>query len=415
MNSVFLHISVSAKEISQDTFVIGRYVLSSLLKKEIYQYVDILTKGSGILLAQKVSKKFDHHPILSYFRRFDTVRFKNNGTQIEFIGDSDTIIFNKYTIAISLNVSNYGLLIDTLNIYYEDTLNMIRSIRLASELQLTEQISFYSLFEKRERVIMVSIEIIINDFNKIILLHNPSKGLSLLYETGILSILLPEVTSLKEFLEKEGSNHKDNFYHTLEVVENVSEESNSLWLRWAALLHDIGKSITKKYIHGTGWTFYAHECIGARMIPYLFHRLKFPMDCTVKYVQKIIQYSSRPIALISYETTDSSIRRLLFYIGEHIEDLFMFCKADITTKNFDRKLRYMNNFLLVKNKLKNLDLKDRCLKWTTPISGNKIMQFFQLQPSPQVGIIKKAIIESILDGKLVNDFSSVYSYILKKK
>lgn len=414
MNSVLLNISISAKEISQDACVIGRYVLSSLLNRKIYQFVDILTEGSGILLAQKVSKKLDHHPILTCFRRFGTVRFKNNGNQIEFIGESNTIIYNKHTIAISLNNNNYGLLIDTLKIYYEDTFNMIRSIRLACELQLTEQISFYSLFKQREYVIMVSIEVIINDFNKIIILQNPSRGLSLLYETGVLSSLLPEITCLKEFEEKEGSNHKNNFFHTLEVVENVSEESNSLWLRWAALLHDIGKSITKKYIHGTGWTFHAHECIGSRMIPYLFNRFKLPMDYIVKYIQKIVQYSSRPIALISYEATDSSIRRLLFYVGEHIEDLFIFCKADITTKNFERKLRFMNNFFLVEKKLKNLERKDSCLKWITPISGNKIMQFFQLQPSPQVGIIKKAIIESIIDGKLANDFSSVYSYMLKK-
>jgi len=400
MNSIFSNISVSAKEISQDACVIGRYVLCSLLKNKIYQYIDIFTEGSGILLAQTASKKFSHHPILTYFRRFGTARFKikTNGNKIEFIGD---IIDD--TIAISLNESNYGLLIDTLNTrntYYENTLRIIRSIRFSSELQLTEQISFYYIFEQRERIRMFSIEVIIHDFNKIILSHNPSVGLSLLYETGILSILLPEVTFLKEFEKKEGSSHKDNFFHTLDVVKNVSEESNSLWLRWAALLHDIGKSITKKYIHGTGWTFHAHEHIGARLIPYLFHRLKFPMDCTMRYVQKIIQYSSRPIALASYEATSSAIRRLLFYVGEDIEDLLLLCKADITTKNIEKKLRYINHFLLVERKLKKFDVKD---SWPTLISGDEIMQVFQLQPSPQVGLIKKAIKEAILDGKLAND------------
>ncbi|AGC66948.1 tRNA nucleotidyltransferase [Candidatus Uzinura diaspidicola str. ASNER] len=410
MNSFFHHISVSAKEISQDTCVIGKYVISSLLNRNIYQYVDILTEGSGILLAQKVFKKFYQYPtrIFTCFKRFGTARFKNNGKQIEFIGDSDTIVEYVYSIAISLNVNNYGLLIDHLNISSEDTFSMIRSIRFASEVYFTSKISFYSIFEQRKSIIIPPIEGIINDLNKIILSPNPSFGLSILYETGFLSILLPEVTLLKEFEEKEGSNHKDNFSHTLEVVDNVSEESNSLWLRWVALLHDIGKSITKKYIHGTGWTFYAHEGLGARIIPYLFHRLKFPLYNTLTYVQKIVKFSSRPIALVSYEATDSAIRRLLFYVGADIEDLLIFCKADITTKNIERKLRYMNHFLLVERKLLKLDEKDSYRNWPTPISGNEIMQIFQLQPSHQIGIIKKAIKEAILDGKLANDFTYVY-------
>lgn len=416
MNSVFYNISVSAKEISQNACVIGKYVLSSLLKKKASQTVevDIITEGSGMLLAEKVYKKFYHYPILTNFKRFGTARFKSNGKQIEFIGDSDSIIENVYSIAISLNVNNYGLLIDTLNFSSDDKFNLIRSIRFASELHFTIQISFNSIFKQRKSIKMNYIEEIINDFNKIILSPKPSFGLSILYETGFLFILLPEVTSLKEFEEKEGSNHKDNFCHTLEVVDNVSWESSSLWLRWAALLHDIGKSITKKYIYGTGWTFYSHENLGARMIPYLFHRLKFPIDSTLKYVQRIVQYSSRPIALVSYEATNSAIRRLLFYVGEDIEDLLIFCKADITTKNIERKLRYMNHFLLVERKLKSLYKKDSCQNYQAPISGNEIMQFFQLQPSHQVGIIKKAILESILDGKIANDFTYVYSFMLKK-
>jgi tRNA nucleotidyltransferase/poly(A) polymerase len=416
MNNIFTNISISAKEISQDACVIGRYVLSSLLNRKIYQSVDILTEGSGILLAQKVSNKFYHHSILTTFRRFGTARFKNNGNKIEFIDKNNIIIYQKYTITISLNPINYGLIIDTLNLFVIDIFSIIRSIRFASELQFIEQISFYFFFEQKNRLIsliMVSIEVIINDFNKIILSQKPSNGLSLLYETGLLFSLLPEITCLKEFEEKEGSNHKDNFYHTLEVVENVSEETCSLWLRWAAFLHDIGKYITKKYIHGSGWTFHAHECIGSMMIPYFFHRLKIPMENTVKYVQKIIKYSSRPISLGSYEATDSSIRRLLFYVGEDIEDLFFIAKADITTKKIEKKNRYLNSFFLTKKKLKNIDLKDSCIKFNTIISGNEIMQFFQLQPSPQIGIIKKAIKETILDGKLVNNFPSVYSCMLK--
>lgn len=402
INNVFYNISVSAKEINQDVCVIGRYVLSSIFKRNIYQYVDIFTEGSGILLAQKVSNKLDHL-ILNCFKRFGTARFKikNNGKQIEFIGDSNSINVSD-TIAISLNEANYGLLIDPFNTYYKNTLRIIRSIRFASELQFTEQISFYHIFEKREHIIISSIENIINDLNKIILSQNPSFGLSILYVTGLLSILLPEVTFLLENEEKEGSNHKDNFFHTLEVVENVSSESNSLWLRWAAILHDIGKSITKKYIYGTGWTFYYHEYIGARLIPYLFYRFKFPMACSMRFVQKIIQYSSRPIGLVSYVATDSAMRRLLFDIGGDLEDLLLLSKSDITTKNIEKKKRYMNNFLLVERKLKNLDVKDNYRKWSLFISGNEIMQFFQLQSSQQIGIIKKAIKESFFYGKLAN-------------
>jgi putative nucleotidyltransferase with HDIG domain len=415
MKSVFFNIRVSAKEIRQDACIIGRYVLSPLIKRNIYQNIDIFTEGSGILLAQKVSKKFYHlhNTIITCFRRFDTAKIKTNGKQIEFIGDSNQINISD-TIAISLNANNYGFLIETLITLNKNILNFMRYNRVSVEFLAPEQIAFYYLFEQRERIKMFSIEVIINDFNKIILSHNPSVSLFLLDEIGLLSILLPEITYLKELEEKEGSSHKNNFYHTCEVLENVSDESNSLWLRWAALLHDIGKSITKKYITGIGWTFHAHEYIGARLIPYLFHRLKFPMSCIVRYVQKVLQYSSRPISLICYEATDSAIRRLLFYVGENIDDLLRLCKADITTKNIEKKLSYINYFLLVERKLKKLDLKDRCRKCPISICGNEIMIFFQLNSSPQIGIIKKAIKEAILDGKLDNDFSSVYSFIIKK-
>lgn len=418
MNSVFNKISASAKEINQNACVIGNNVLSFLLKKKHYQYIDILTEKNGIHLAQKVSKKFYNPPIFTCFKRFGTARIKinNNSHQLEFVSYGNFInIFD--TFAISLNINNYGLLIDTLNTRitcYRNVLCKIRSIRFASEFQLIKQISFYYIFEQRELLIIISIEGIINDLNKIILSQNPSISLFLLYETGLLSRILPEIKCLKGFEKKKGSIHKDNFIHTLEVLENVSNESNSLWLRWAALLHDIGKSITKKYTHGVGWTFYAHEYIGSRMIPYLFHRLKLPMNGTMRYVQKIIQYSSRPIALVSYEASESAIRRLLFFVGEDIQDLLLICKSDITTKNSKKKLRYINNVLLVEKKLKNIDIKDNHKNWLTFISGDKIMQFFQLKPSRQIGLIKKAIKEKILNGKLVNNFCSIYSFMLKK-
>ncbi len=410
MNSVLSKISLSAKDLSFDACVIGKYVIYFLLKKNSYQNIEILTGGNGILLAQKVFNKFSHYPILTCFKRFGTSRFKNNGKQIEFIGDSNE---NVSRIAISLNVNSFGKLIDTFNVSSGETFSIIRSIRFASELHFTEQISFYSIFEQKKSIIISCLAEIINDFNKIILSPNPSFGLSILYDTGFLDILLPEVTCLKEYKKKEGSFHKDNFCHTLEVVDNVSDKSNSLWFRWAALLHDIGKSITKKYIHGPGWSFYAHEIIGSRMLPYLFHRLKFPLDSPMKYIQKIVQFSARPIDLVSSEATNSAIRRLLFYVGEDIEDLLIFCKADITTKNIERKLRYINHFLLVERKLKKLDEKDSCRNSLPLISGKEIMQMFQLQPSQQIGIIKKALKEAILDHNLSNDFTYLYSFMLK--
>lgn len=419
MNSVFFKISVSAKEINQNACVIGRNVLSLIFKRKNYKYIDIFTEKSGIRLAQKVSKKFYNHPIITIFKRFGIARFKikTNGNQLEFINNGNNInVFD--TFAISLNVKNYGLLIDILNThnpYYKNILCIIRSIRIASELRLIEKISFYYVFEQRIILTIPSfIEGIINDLNKIILSQNPSIGLSLLYETGLLSFILPEIKRLKEFEKKKGSNHKNIFFHTLEVLENVSRESNNLWLRWSAFLHDIGKSITKKYIHGVGWTFYAHEYIGSRLIPYIFYRLKLPMNWTMKYVQKIVQYSSRPIDLVSSEATDSASRRLLLSIGSDLEDLILLSRSDITTKNFEKKLRYINNILFVEKKLKTLDTKDNYNNWLTSISGNKIMQYFQLQPSLQVGLIKKAIVEAISAGKLVNNFYSVYSFMLKK-
>lgn len=418
MNSLFHKISVSAKEIEQNTYLLGNNVLYLILNRKIYQNIKIFTENSGIILAQNISNKICPPPILTFFKRFNTVRFKIKtiGNKLEFISNVNIINLID-TFAISLNINNYGLLIDNLNTRYYCNNNMlciIRSIRFASELRLIEQISFYYIFEQRESLKMLSIEVVINEFNKIILSQNPSIGLSLLYSIGFLANILPEIKCLKEFEKKKGSNHKDNFFHTIEVLENVSRESNSLWLRWAALLHDIGKAITKKYIHGIGWTFYAHEYIGSRLIPYIFHRLKLPMNCKMKYLQKIIQYSSRPIDLVSYEATDSALRRLLSSLGKGIQDLLLLCKADITTKKKEKKLRYINNILLVEKKLKNIDIKDNYKSWLTSISGNKIMKGFKLQPSLQIGLIKKVLKEAIIAGKLVNNFYYIYCFINNK-
>ncbi|YBU89148.1 MAG: HD domain-containing protein [Candidatus Walczuchella monophlebidarum] len=252
------------------------------------------------------------------------------------------------------------------------------------------------------------------EFNKIMLSRKPSVGLKLLHKSGLLSKILPELTDLEGVEEKEGHYHKDNFFHTLEVVDNISKVSDSLWLRWAALLHDIGKSLTKKYVSPIGWTFHSHEFVGARMIITLFQRLKLPMVSTVKYVKKIVQLSSRPIALVSKEATDSAFRRLLFDAGKDIDDLMLLCKADITTKNYEKRYRYKNNFALVEKKLLKIEEKDRIRNWQSPISGEEIMKIFNLRPSPKVGIIKKSIKEAVLEGHIAPDRESVYSFILKK-
>jgi len=453
--NIFHTIGCSASEIQQDVYVIGGYVRDFLLNERYSKDIDVVTTGSGIALAKQVSQNLKHQPRITVFKSFGTAMLKYRGREIEFVGarkesyrsesrkpliedgsiveDQNRRDFTINAMAISLNSSDYGRLIDPfgglvdlhkkllrtpldpLITYSDDPLRMLRAVRFASELDfIIEEASFQAICKNRERLSIVSIERIMDEFQKIMRSPKPSIGLGLLYETSLLSMILPELNALEGIEEKEGHSHKDNFFHTLEVVDNVSEVSNSLWLRWAALLHDIGKAVTKKYIARTGWTFHAHEFVGARMIPAIFRRLKLPMGSTVKYVQKIVQYSSRPIALVSDEASDSALRRLLFDVGEDIEDLMVLCKADITTKNPEKQRRYRNNFILVEKKLHQLEEKDRIRNWQPPVSGEEIMKIFNLQPSPKVGIIKNAIKEAILDGEICNDRESVYCFMLKK-
>lgn len=453
--NIFHTISRSALEIQQDVYVIGGYVRDFLLNERCSKDIDVVTTGSGVMLAKQVSQNLNPQPKLTIFKRFGTAMLRYKGREIEFVGarkesyrsesrkpliedgsiaeDQNRRDFTINAMAISLNSSDYGRLIDPfgglvdlhkkllrtpldpLITYSDDPLRMLRAIRFASELDfIIEEASFEAICKNRQRLSIVSIERIMDEFQKIMCSPKPSVGLGLLYETGLLSMILPELNALEGVEEKEGHSHKDNFFHTLEVVDNVSEVSSSLWLRWAALLHDIGKAVTKKYIVRTGWTFHAHEFVGARMIPAIFRRLKLPVGPTLKYVQKIVQYSSRPIALVSDEATDSALRRLLFDVGEDIEDLMVLCKADITTKNPERQRRYRNNFTLVEKKLHELEEKDRIRNWQPPVSGEEIMKIFNLQPSPKVGIIKNAIKEAILDGEVSNDRESVYHFMLKK-
>lgn len=452
---IFQIIGRSAREIQQDSYVIGGYVRDFLLGGDSSKDIDIVTTGEGIRLAEQVAQNISPKPKVSLFKRFGTAMLKCQGREIEFVGarkesyrsysrkpivesgtledDQNRRDFTINTLAISLNMKDHGRLIDPFGgwedlksklirtpldpevTYSDDPLRMLRAIRFATQLKFSiEKTSFRSIQRNKERLYIVSMERIMDEFQKILLARQPSIGLRLLYEAGLLSIILPELTVLQGIEEKEGHTHKDNFFHTLEVVDNISRETNSLWLRWAALLHDIGKASTKKYLPKIGWTFHSHEFIGAKMIPQIFQRLKLPMGPSMKYIQKIVRYSSRPIALVNDEATDSAVRRLLFDAGDDLEDLMSLCKADITTKNPIKQRRYKNNFVLVDAKLKELEEKDRIRNLQPPISGEDIMNVFGLGPCKQVGIIKNALKEAILEGEILNEYHSAFSLMLKK-
>lgn len=453
--TIFQIISKSSYQIKQDSYVVGGYVRDGIIGHKQSKDIDIVTIGMGILLAKEVAKNILPVPKVNVFQRFGTAMLKYHDKQIEFISarkesyisnsrkpivkygtledDQNRRDFTINTLALSLNPRNYGQLIDPFNAiedlkkriirtplnpditYSDDPLRMLRAIRFATQLGFNiEQLSFKSIQRNKERIKIISMERIIDEFQKILLSQKPSVGLLLLDKSGLLNIILPELTDLKGIEEKNGYSHKDNFYHTLEVVDNISIETDFIYLRWAALLHDIGKTLTKKYIPKLGWTFHSHELVGAKMIPNIFNRLKLPMGNNMKYVQKIIKYSSRPISLIKKESTDSAIRRLLFDAGNDIEDLIMLCKADITTKNMIKRNKYINNFILVKNKISQLQDKDRIRNWQSPISGFEIMTIFNLQPCKTIGVIKQSLKEAILDGKIQNEYSYAYDFVLKK-
>ncbi|WP_185870646.1 CCA tRNA nucleotidyltransferase [Blattabacterium cuenoti] len=452
---IFRIVSRSAKKIQQDCYVVGGYVRDFLLGKNDSKDLDILTIGEGILLAKEVSKYIKPSPRINIFKRFGTAMLEYNNQKIEFVGsrkesycshsrhpviefgslqdDQNRRDFTINALAISLNENNYGELIDPFGglldlkrkilktplnsdiTYSDDPLRMMRAIRFATQLQFfIEESSFLSIQKNKNRINIVSIERIIDEFNKILLSKNPSIGLFLLYKSGLLSIILPELTLLQGIEEKNGYKHKDNFYHTLQVVDNISKETNSIWLRWAALLHDIGKSYTKKFLPKIGWSFHSHEFVGSKMVTNIFKRLKLPKGIPLKYVKKMIQHSYRPIALIEKNTRDSAIRRLLFDMGEDIGDLIKLCIADITTNNLEKKKQYKKNFCLLMKRIKQLEEKDRIKNWKSPISGNDIMKAFHIHPCKEIGIIKNFIKESILEGKISNEFHSAYFMMLKK-
>ena len=452
---LFKIISEVAENNSQTVFIVGGYVRDLLMKRESPTDIDFVTEGNGINLAKAVAKEINPKLNVSVFKNYGTAMFKHYGLDLEFVGarkesyaedsrkpavetgtledDQKRRDFTINALAISLNKDSFGELIDPFDgvsdienkiirtplepsqTYSDDPLRMMRAIRFASTLNFTiEEQSLESLKTEAERISIVSMERIMVEFNKIMLSEKPSVGLKLLEESGILSLIMPELTALKGIEEVEGQTHKDNFWHTLEVVDNISKHTENLWLRWAALLHDIGKAPTKKFVEGNGWTFHGHEFLGSKMVKSLFHRLKLPMGSDMKYVQKLVKLSSRPISLIDDGTSDSALRRLLFDSGEDLEDLFTLCKADITTKNSSKQARFKKNFEYVAVKIKEVEEKDQVRNFQPPISGEEIMELFNLKPGREIGILKEKVKEAILEGEIANDKTEARNYVIKE-
>lgn len=453
-HSVFKHISEIASQQNQSVFVIGGFVRDYLLKREKQSHdIDFVTEGSGISLAQAIAESINPKPKLSVFKRFGTAMIRYNNLELEFVGarkesyspdsrkpfveegslqdDQNRRDFTINAMAISLNENDYGELIDPFNglkdlknkiiktpldpdiTYSDDPLRMIRAIRFATQLDFQiERNSFEAIKKNAHRFDILSQERITDEFNKIMQCPKPSIGLKLLYETQLLQRFIPELTDLQGIEEIDGQTHKDNFFHTLEVVDNISLNTENLWLRYAALFHDIGKARTKKFDKNIGWSFHSHEFVGSKMLVSLFKRMKLPTGAPMRYVQKIVLNSSRPISLISDEVTDSALRRLLFEMGEELEDLFTLCKADITTKNEKKQSQFKHNFEYVEKKIKEVEEKDKIRNFQPPISGEVIMETFEITQGKQIGIIKEAIKEAILEGTIENDYNISFDFML---
>jgi tRNA nucleotidyltransferase/poly(A) polymerase len=448
-------IAHAAEALEMETYLIGGFVRDKTLGRPTKD-IDIVCIGDGIELAKKVAKHFDPVPHVDFFKNFGTAHFiTSDGFDLEFVGarkesyrsdsrkpevaagtvedDQNRRDFTINALAISLNKENFGHLIDPFNgvkdlddkiirtplepvqTFSDDPLRMMRGIRFATELDfIIEERTWQGIKDSAERIKIISQERITDELNKIIASAKPSVGFDLLYKSGLLQIIFPQMVELAGAEYKDGHGHKDNFYHTLQVLDNLSSKSGDLWLRWSAVLHDIAKPVTKKFEEGHGWTFHGHEAVGGRMVPKIFAKLKLPQNEKMRFVRKMVELHLRPISLTKENITDSAIRRLLFDAGEDIDSLMMLCEADITSKNKTKVKRYLENFQLVRERCKAVEEKDHIRTWQPPVTGEIIMETFGLSPSKQVGIIKDALKDAMLDGLIPNTYEAAHHFMLEK-
>ena len=453
-DDIFKQISAVADALGLECYVVGGYVRDIFLQRPSKD-IDVVVVGSGIAMAEALGKRLGRGAHVSVFRNFGTAQLKYRGTEVEFVGarkesythdsrkpvvengtledDQNRRDFTINALAVCLNANRFGELVDPFDgigdlkertirtpldpdvTFSDDPLRMMRCIRFATQLKFyIDDDTFEALGRNRERISIISRERIADELNKIILSSVPSRGFIDLDRCGLLELIFPELAKLQGVETRNGRGHKDNFYHTLEVLDNISKQTDNLWLRWAALLHDIAKPVTKRWEPRVGWTFHNHNFVGAKMVPDIFRKMKLPMNEKMKYVQKLVGLHMRPIVIADEEVTDSAVRRLLFEAGDDIDDLMLLCEADITSKNRERKERFLNNFQLVRHKLKDLEERDRIRNFQPPVSGEEIMQVFSLPPCQQVGVLKSAIKDAILDGVIPNEHDAAYEFMLQR-